>query len=212
MSNSPSGRSPSAVRRCSARSEPRRKAVQRALRGAPGCRAATGDVATDHERADDSGAGRSQRAGGAVHRLAAREAVIYQQNPLARQAGDGEMARADVASLGPTTPVSTRHGGSTSRTAPPEQRARNGSAPAPRQRSGLRPTTTGVIDMGNGAGMSGRDGRARRRGVRTAGFLAVMVGVGFAAASIASASAPVPRGGFARPAPVHGIGPPRNVP
>jgi len=41
--------------------------------------------------------------------------------------------------------------------------------------------------------MSGRDGRARRRGVRTAGFLAVMVGVGFAAASIASASAPVPR-------------------
>jgi hypothetical protein len=57
-------------------------------------------VATDHERADDSGAGRSQRAGGAVHRLAAREAVIYKQNPLARQAGDGEMARADVASAG----------------------------------------------------------------------------------------------------------------
>ena len=47
--------------------------------------------------------------------------------------------------------------------------------------------------MANVPGTSGRDGRERRHGVRVAGLLAVIVGMGFATTSMASASPLVPR-------------------
>jgi Domain of unknown function (DUF5979) len=54
-------------------------------------------------------------------------------------------------------------------------------------------TTTGVIDMGDLPGTTGQDGRDRGRGVRLAGLLVVIVGMGFGAASMASASTLLPR-------------------